>query len=155
MRSYTRSQSPYQTNWIIWPILPLWFPEKRILLHAKGPHRVVCGDKETILLIDTYNSTIHHSKLYYNKTLLMVLYFTNQVGVPSGSDLWSDKVLHTRCAPGPNYGVWDLIRAPNNMIMYDQRSLRSGDGMIRGHFGLGMVWSEVSSFWGWYDRRSF
>ena len=37
---------------------------------------------------------------------------------------------------------------------YDQRSLRSGDGMIRGHFGLGMVWSEVTSVWGWFDQRS-
>ena len=37
---------------------------------------------------------------------------------------------------------------------HDQRSLRSGDGMIRGHFGLGMVWSEVISVWGWYAQRS-
>ena len=36
----------------------------------------------------------------------------------------------------------------------DQRSLLSGDGMIRGHFGLGMVWSEVTSVWGLHDQRS-
>ena len=37
---------------------------------------------------------------------------------------------------------------------YDQRSLRSGDSMIRGHFGLEVVWSGVTSVWGWYDQRS-
>ena len=42
--------------------------------------------------------------------------------------------------PDQNYRVWDLVRAHNSMI--------------RGHFGLGMVWSEVTSVWGWYDQRS-
>ena len=42
--------------------------------------------------------------------------------------------------PDRNYRVWDLVRAHNSMI--------------RGHFGLGMVWSEVTSVWGWYDQRS-
>ena len=39
-----------------------------------------------------------------------------------------------------NYRVWDLFRAHNSMI--------------RGHFNLGMVWSEVTSAWGWYGQRS-
>ena len=39
-----------------------------------------------------------------------------------------------------NYRVWNLVPAHNSMI--------------RGHFGLGMVWSEVTSVWGWYDHRS-
>ena len=42
--------------------------------------------------------------------------------------------------PDQNYRVWDLVPAHNSMI--------------RGHFGLGMVWSEVTSVWGWYDQRS-
>ena len=42
--------------------------------------------------------------------------------------------------PDQNYRVWDLVRAHNSMI--------------RGQFGLGMVWSEVTSVWGWYDQRS-
>ena len=37
---------------------------------------------------------------------------------------------------------------------YDQRSLRSEDGMIRGQFGLGMVWSEFTLVCGWYDQKS-
>ena len=41
--------------------------------------------------------------------------------------------------PDQNYRVWDLVPAHNSMI--------------RGHFGLGMVWSEVTSVWGWYDQR--
>ena len=42
--------------------------------------------------------------------------------------------------PDQNYRVWDLVPPHNSMI--------------RGHFGLGMVWSEVTSVWGWYDQRS-
>ena len=42
--------------------------------------------------------------------------------------------------PDQNYRVWDLVPAHNSMI--------------RGHFGLGMVWSDVTSVWGWYDQRS-
>ena len=42
--------------------------------------------------------------------------------------------------PDQNYRVWDLVPAHNSMV--------------RGHFGLGMVWSEVTSVWGWYDQRS-
>ena len=42
--------------------------------------------------------------------------------------------------PDQNYRVWDLVLAHISMI--------------RGHFGLGMVWSEVTSVWGWYDQRS-
>ena len=38
-----------------------------------------------------------------------------------------------------NYRVWDLVRAHKSMII--------------GHFGLGMVWSEVTSVWRWYDQR--
>ena len=69
--------------------------------------------------------------------------------------------------PDQNYRVWDLIRVRNSMISghfvwsevtsvwgwNDQRSLRFGDGVIRGHFGLGMVWSEVTSGWEWSDQR--
>ena len=39
-----------------------------------------------------------------------------------------------------NYRVWYLVRAHNSLI--------------RGHFGLGMVWLEVTSVWEWYDKRS-
>ena len=42
--------------------------------------------------------------------------------------------------PEKKYRVWDLVRAHN--------------GMIRGHFGLGMARSEVTSVRGWYDQRS-
>ena len=42
--------------------------------------------------------------------------------------------------PDQNYRVWDFVPAHNSMI--------------RSHFGLGMVWSEVISVWGWYDQRS-
>ena len=42
--------------------------------------------------------------------------------------------------PDQNYRVWDLVPAHNSMI--------------RGHFGLGMVWSEVTSVWWWSDQRS-
>ena len=40
--------------------------------------------------------------------------------------------------PDRNYRVWDLVRAHNSMI--------------RGHFGLEMVWSEVTSVWGLSDQ---
>ena len=63
--------------------------------------------------------------------------------------------------PDQNYRVWDLDRAHNGMIrghfglgMVWSESLRSGDRMIRGHFGLGIVWSEVTSVWAWHDQRS-
>ena len=59
----------------------------------------------------------------------------------TGSGIWFElKIVWSEVA-----SVWGWC---------DQRSLRSGDGMIRGHFGLGMVWSEVTFVWGWYDQRS-
>ena len=78
-------------------------------------------------------------------------YHTSQVEVPSGSDLWSDQVQLARCVPRPKL---QGLGFGSSAQWYDQRSLRSGDGMIRGHFVLGMVWSEVTSVWEWYDRRS-
>ena len=59
----------------------------------------------------------------------------------TGSGIWFQRTV-----------VWSEVTSVWGW--YDQRSLRSGDGMIRGHFGLGMVWSEVTSVWGWYDQRS-
>ena len=53
-----------------------------------------------------------------------------QVEVPSGSDLWSN--AHGEF-PDKNYKFWDLVPVHNSMI--------------RGHFGLRMVWSEVTSGW--------
>ena len=66
--------------------------------------------------------------------------------------------------PDENYRVWDLFRAHSSMIRgnfglrsvwwevtsvwgwYDQRSIRSGDDIIRGqHLGMGMVWLEAES----------
>ena len=60
--------------------------------------------------------------------------------MPSGRELWSDQVQQTRCVHTPKLQVWVLVRAHNSMI--------------RGHFGLGMVWLEVTSVWGCYGRRS-
>ena len=59
----------------------------------------------------------------------------------TGSGIWFQRTI-----------VWSEVTSVWGW--YDQRSLRSGDGMIRGHFGLGMVWSEVTLVWGWDDQRS-
>ena len=59
----------------------------------------------------------------------------------TGSGIWFERTI-----------VWSEVTSVWGWC--DQRLLRSGDGMIRGHFGLGMVWSEVTSFWVWYDQRS-
>ena len=58
----------------------------------------------------------------------------------TGSGIWFQRTI-----------VWSGVTSVWGW--YDQRSLWSGDGLIRGHFGLGMVWSEVTSVWGWYDQR--
>ena len=55
---------------------------------------------------------------------------TSQVEVPDGSDLWSDP---SSTFPDQNYRVWDLVRAQNIMI--------------RGHFWMITIWSEVISVW--------
>ena len=57
-----------------------------------------------------------------------------------GSGIWFERTI-----------VWSDVSSIGGW--YDQRSLRSGDGMIRGHFGLGMAWSEVTSGWDWSDQR--
>ena len=62
-----------------------------------------------------------------------------QVEVPSGSDLWSDQVQRTRCVPRLKLQGLGFVRVHNSMI--------------RGHFGLGMAWSEVTSGWEWSDQR--
>ena len=59
----------------------------------------------------------------------------------TGSGIWFQRTI-----------VWSEVTSVWGW--YDQRSVRSGDGMIRGHFGLGMVWSEVTLVWGWYDQKS-
>ena len=55
-------------------------------------------------------------------------------------EVTSDQTNAHGVFPDQNYIVWDLVPAHNSMI--------------RGHFGLGMVGSEVTSVWGWYDQRS-
>ena len=59
----------------------------------------------------------------------------------TGSGIWFERKI-----------VWSEVTSV--WERYDQRSLRSRDGLIRGHFSLGLVWSEVTSVWEWYDQRS-
>ena len=79
----------------------------------------------------------------------------SRVGVPDGSDLWLD--------PSPTLPLCFQTKTTGSGIWFErtkvwsevtsiwgwsgQRSLTSGDGLIRSHFWIIMAWSEVISVW--------
>ena len=70
--------------------------------------------------------------------------------MPSEIDPWSYQVQRTQCVSRQKLqGLW----FGSSEQQYDQRSLRSGDGMIRGHLKLVIIWSEDTSRWEWSDKR--
>ena len=61
------------------------------------------------------------------------------------------QVKRTRSASRPNLQGVEIVSSAHKC---DQRSLRSEDGLIRGHFRMAKVLSEVTSRWFRSDQRS-